>query len=101
MAKTKKQVVPVQTKEEKVKSFSYALTTFQKAMTDYIEAVKTVQMCINRKQVVETNDQGLSRDVKTQTLEHLEKYQKEYQEKADVQINQAGAMLDVIKKSLE
>ena len=101
MARTKKQQEPVQTKEDKVRTFSYALTTFQKSMDEYKESIKTVQMCVNRKRVVETNDQGLSKEVKQQTLEHLDKYEKEYQAKADAQINQAIAMLDSIKKSLE
>ena len=70
-------------------------------MNEYTEAIKTVQMCVNRKRVVESNDQGLSKEAKQQTLDHLDKYQKEYQAKADTQILQAGAMLDAIKKSLE
>ena len=96
MAKKK----PTQTREEKVRSFSYALGAFQKAMTDHNEFMKTVQQCINRKKIVETNDQGLSKENKQQQLSQLDKYQQEHQVKADLQMNQAGELLNMIKNSL-
>ena len=94
-------MVTKQTKEEKVIGFNYALTAFQEAMKAHTKAMQTVQMCINRKKVFETNEQGLAKAEQQKNIGQLEVYRQQYQTESEGHMQKAVEHFENMRKLLK